>query len=108
MLVKFQTKAYADITMFSDVAVRLLRLMGHSGTIPSAILAEDVPRSLAQLRQAVAADRHAAPTAATRGDDTEDEEPRPVSLRQRAFPLIELLEAAARNGTDVMWSEVRG
>ncbi len=26
--------AYANITMFGDVAVRLLKLMGHSGTVP--------------------------------------------------------------------------
>ena len=42
MLVTFSSPAYADITMFGDVAVRLIKMMGHSGTIPSALLAEDV------------------------------------------------------------------
>jgi hypothetical protein len=41
MLVTFTTEAYADITMFGDVAVALLKMMGHSGTVPSAIRAED-------------------------------------------------------------------
>ena len=32
MLVTFESRSYADITMFGDVAVHLLHLMGHSGT----------------------------------------------------------------------------
>ena len=50
MLVTFHTKAYANITMFGDVAKQLLELLGHSGTIPSAIKAEDVPAALARRR----------------------------------------------------------
>jgi len=44
MLVTFTTKAYADITMFGDVAVAMLKMMGHSTTVPGAIVAEEVPR----------------------------------------------------------------
>ena len=43
MLVTFTTDAYADITLFGDVALALLKMMGHSATAPGAILAEDVP-----------------------------------------------------------------
>ncbi len=43
MLVKFQTKSQATITLFDDVAVMRIRLMGHSGTVPSDLLAEDGP-----------------------------------------------------------------
>ena len=50
MLVTFTCEAYADITMFGDVAQHLLTLMGHSGTVPGAILAEDVPAALHRLR----------------------------------------------------------
>ena len=32
MLATFTTKAYANITMFGDVAVTLLKMIGHSGT----------------------------------------------------------------------------
>ena len=49
MIVTFTTKAYTDITMFGDVALSLLNMMGHSGTVPSAILAADVPEALTQL-----------------------------------------------------------
>src|SRR5690606_27882768 len=57
MLVTFKTKAYANITMFGDVAVKLLRMMGHSGTVPSAILADDVPAALERLKAAIAEEK---------------------------------------------------
>ena len=100
MLITFHTQAYADITMFGDVALTLLRLMGHSGTVPGAILAEDVPEALAQLKAGAAA--HPDAPAPGPGEGKDDEEP-PVSLSRRALPLIELLEAAARDRCNVMW-----
>lgn len=103
MLVTFRTDAYANITMFGDVAVRLLKLMGHSGTIPSAILARDVPRALERLKAGVAKDG-AAPAGGSPGADQDADSEEPVvSLATRAFPLIELLEAAAKRNCDVMW-----
>jgi len=49
MLVKFTTNAYADITMFGDIALTMLKMMGHSGTVPGAILAADIPAALSRL-----------------------------------------------------------
>jgi hypothetical protein len=53
MLVTFTSKAYADITMFGDIAVTLLKMMGHSGTVPGAILAADLPAALSRLTAAI-------------------------------------------------------
>ena len=97
MLVTFTTDAYADITMFGDVALALLKMMGHSGTVPSAILAADVPAALSRLTAGIEAAK-AAPSV-----DEEDEDEPQVSLSHRALPLINLLAAAVREGCDVMW-----
>lgn len=105
MLVTFSCPAYADITMFGDVAVRLLTMMGHSGTVPSALAAEDVPAALARLTAAMEAERAAAPPA--RPDTGDDGEEPPVSLPHRALPLIDLLKAAARDKVSVMWTANR-
>jgi hypothetical protein len=105
MLVTFRTKAYADITMFGDVAKQLLELMGHSGTVPSAIKAEDVPAALARLEAAIA-QRRAADGAKALDDEKDrdgDDEERKVTISQRAVPLLELLRTAAANNHDVMW-----
>ena len=105
MLVTFHTKAYANITMFGDVAKQLLELLGHSGTIPSAIKAEDVPAALARLEAALQQRRAADAADLMEGDRRRDDydAPRKVTLSQRAVPLLELLRAAAANKADVMW-----
>jgi hypothetical protein len=100
MLVTFSCPAYADITMFGDVALRLLKLMGRSGTVPGALLAEDVPAALERLQAAIEAQEQL-PEPQESGED-EDDEPT-VSLPHRAFPLIELLKAAAKANCNVMW-----
>ena len=97
MLVTFTTDAYADITMFGDVALALLKMMGHSGTVPSAILAADVPAALSRLTAGVETAK-AVPSV-----DEEDEDEPQVSLSNRALPLIKLLTAAVKEGCDVMW-----
>ncbi len=103
MLVTFRTDVHADILMFGDIAVQLLKLMGHSGTVPGALLAEDVPAALERLRAALAAQPVAPPKAADREDAETDENEPPVSLAHRALPLIELLAAAATARCDVLW-----
>lgn len=102
MLVRFDSKV-GTLTTFGDVAVKLLRLMGQSGSVPGAILAADIPAALERLRAGVGAAREA--PAARSGDKHEGDEEPPVNLGQRAFPLIELLERAAKNGADVIWEK---
>ena len=100
MLVTFSCPAYADITMFGDVAIRLLKMMGHSGTVPSALSAKDVQVALERLEDGVEAEKSLPKPDAT-ADEQEGE--RDVSLPHRALPLIELLKAAAKAECDVMW-----
>jgi hypothetical protein len=97
MLVTFTTKAYADITMFGDVALNMLKMMGHSATVPGAILAADVPVALSRLTAAIDA-KKSSPLLA----DKDADEP-VVSMAHRALPLINLLAAAAKDGCNVMW-----
>ncbi|MFO1318754.1 MAG: DUF1840 domain-containing protein [Burkholderiales bacterium] len=101
MIVRFDSKAGGFI-MMGDVARELIRMMGHSGVIPSALLAKDIPSALEKLRTAVAA----APVPPEPEPPGLFEEPkeRPVSMRQRAFPLVDLLERSQRKGCDVLWT----
>lgn len=77
--------------MFEEVAIQLLHLMQHSGVVPGAFAVEDVPRALAALRNEV---EHQPMRVIGAGK---------VSLRQRALPLIGLLEHAAHHGYRVIW-----
>ncbi|MBK1644790.1 hypothetical protein CKO25_09035 [Thiocapsa imhoffii] len=106
MLVTFRTPAYASITMFGDVAVTLLKLMGHSGTVPGAIMAADIPAALQRLRKAVEAhaEEPLGPVSETQATPARaTEEGQYVSLANRALPLIELLNAAAADQENVLW-----
>lgn len=97
MLVTFSTDAYADITMFGDVALAMLKMMGHSKTVPGAILAADVPMAMDRLKAAINADKSSPP--AEKGSEDEPI----VSIADRALPLINLLTAAAEAECNVMW-----
>ena len=97
MIVTFTTKNYADITMFGNVALALLKMMGHSTKVPGAILAADVPAALSRLKAGIGAQKDLPPV-----DDSDEEEP-VVSMAHRALPLIELLEAGTKAGNNVMW-----
>ncbi|MDH3831123.1 MAG: DUF1840 domain-containing protein [Gammaproteobacteria bacterium] len=100
MLITFSCPAYANITMFGDVAVHLIKLMGHSGTVPGALLAEDVPDALARLATAIEAGAQM-PEPREPAESEDDEST--VSLPHRALPLIDLLKAAAKAKCNVMW-----
>ena len=101
MLVTFSCEAYADITMFGDVASQLLHLMGHSGSVPGAMLAADLPAALKNLQAGL---QRLEVEAAPPSHPADEDEP-PVPLSNRARPLIELLEAAIRDQVDVMWTQ---
>lgn len=107
MLVTFHSKAYADVTMFGDVAQKLLKMMGLSATVPSALMPEDIPAALQRLQEAIAAAEKEASAAVESDaeDETDDEEERssPVALSHRAIPLIELLQASLKYDVPVMW-----
>ena len=49
MLVTFSCDVYPNTTYFGDVAQTLFKMMGQSGNVPGAILAEDVPKALERL-----------------------------------------------------------
>ncbi|MGH8497363.1 MAG: DUF1840 domain-containing protein [Methylococcales bacterium] len=105
MLITFRSKASADVVMFGDVAVRLIKLMGHSGTVPGAILAEDIDTALFKLKQAVEADKAASAGSEPGPIREDDSDPPAVSLANRAQPLIELLTASAAAKCNVMWDQ---
>ena len=93
-MVTFHSRASGDFSMFEEVAISLLHKMGHSGTVPSALMPEDIPLALHRLKGTLAQETdEAAP---------EGEEP-PVSLSKRAWPLIKMLEASLAEECEVMW-----
>ncbi|MEQ8234429.1 MAG: DUF1840 domain-containing protein [Gammaproteobacteria bacterium] len=102
MPITFKSKHAPNIVMLEAVALELLHLMGHSGTVPGSLAADDIPAALARLEGAV----NAAPARALeadRGDDDDDRAGEGVSAAHRALPLIEMLRSAEAEGDYVIW-----
>lgn len=101
MLVTFKTPAQAHVTMFGDVAKNMLEMMGQSGNVPGALLAEDVAPALQALKQEMASrvddESHDAL------DQDEQHAAKPVALTVRAKPLIDLLQSAIDGNETVVW-----
>lgn len=99
MLITFRSKAHADVVMLGDVARELIRLMGKSDALPSAVAAEDIPRALSRLQSGLAERTQPADQDAEDGDDAEER----VQIHTRALPLIDMLNAARDADVPVMW-----
>ncbi len=107
MIVQFTTR-FGHLTMLGDAAVSLLRLAGHSGTVPGAILAADLPAALRELRQGLETSGHLPsppPAAAVEADDEDEAQERepPITLHKRAVPLLDMMQTASAGGSDLMW-----
>ena len=106
MIVQFDTDA-GRLSMHGEPAVELLKLMGHSGTVPGAIPASDLPAALERLRAGLELSGDTAPVTGepeASGDaDEEAERAPPVSLNTRAVPLLEMLDTAVKGKSGLMW-----
>jgi len=100
MLVRFHSDV-GGFLMFGDMAVELLKMAGHSGTVPGAWRADD----LAEARTRLLAALERRPEAADPADAEDGDDGPPVGLRQRAMPLLELLERAASSESPVRWEQ---
>ena len=111
MLIKFSSNAAGSFTMLGQVALALIKMMTNEARQEGALKGSDIDAALNRLRKRVQQPgATAAPTgleAGNKADEEEDEEP--VDLSARAFPLIEMLEAASAQASGdnrdvyVMW-----
>ena len=93
-MIIFKTKHHADVTMFDKHALNLIRLMGHSETVPGALNADEVETAFKTLKQALST------SSAQSGDSWEEDS---VSLSHRGRPLLDLLQNAIQENEHVIW-----
>jgi len=107
-LVVFRSKAAGEIFMFAETARRIFEIIGRAeaprGVIAAAQVADALRRLVAAVEQEksdIKTARAAAEQNERRGSD--EPAPAPITLAQRAFPLIEMLRAAEKKKADVTW-----
>ncbi|MBI1906035.1 MAG: DUF1840 domain-containing protein [Rhodocyclales bacterium] len=112
MLITFKSKASADVIMFGEPAQRLIELLGKdaSSHAKGIVTVDQLPGAIARLQAAIAEDKaqqQAAREAEAQADVEADPEQRgmaaPVGLAQRAWPLLDMLQTAQREGVPVVW-----
>lgn len=108
MLVTFKSDASADVIMFGDAAKKLIRILGKDAEDPKGIVTvEQLPGAIARLRAAIEEDRARQAERAADDENEQDNDRKgmaaPVGLAQRAWPLLDMLEASQREGVPVVW-----
>ena len=105
MVYRFQSKAAGDVLMLQEAGDQVLLAMGKQPQAQGVILAQDMPRAIRAIEAAVVLDEarpRATQPAAPEGQQDADVS-EPVSLRQRAWPLVELMRRAQADGEPVIW-----
>lgn len=100
MIYKFKSKATGDLIMLGPNGDQMLRLLGREPAATGIFELADLPAARRRLEAAVAEAEAAA--AAAPGDD--DERARQaVGLRQRLWPMVQMMDRAAAAGEVIVW-----
>jgi len=123
MLYEFRSRATGTVVMTADVAEPLLRAIGKEPTPTGIVTVAQLPDAIARLERAKAqpnppalgsarparplGNAHDAgqpyPDPQARSVIHPDDDDMPVSFGQRAWPFLDLLQAAHAAGRDVVW-----
>jgi hypothetical protein len=109
-LVVFRSKAAGEILMFAESARRIFSIIGKEDMPRGVITAAQVGDALERLVAAVDSERAELKAARERnelserlGEGSSTSTLPPITLGQRAFPLIEMLRSAQKRHVDVTW-----
>jgi hypothetical protein len=93
MIYKFKSKAAGDVIMLQPHGEQLLRLIGREPAAKGIIEVADMPAAIRALQDAAA-----------QGDAPADAEgERGVGLKQRVWPMIEMMKRTHAAGEPIVW-----
>ena len=105
MIYKFKSKAAGDVIMMGPTGDQVLRAIGREPAPKGILEVAAMPAAIAAIEQAVAADdaarKQAEEEAAAEGKKLAPRDA--VSLRQRAWPLVEMMKRAMAEGHEIVW-----
>jgi xanthine dehydrogenase iron-sulfur cluster and FAD-binding subunit A len=108
MIYKFQSKATGDVLMAGPAGDSVLRAMGIEPAPQGIVQAAAMPAAIKALEAAIAGDEaaraHIEVTSDAMNDDgapVSDDDG--VSLRQRAWPVVEMMKRALAAGVPIVW-----
>jgi hypothetical protein len=99
MMYKFKSQATGDLIMTQPVGDRVLSLIGKSPGPQGIIDVDQMAAAMSALEAAVAAE---SPKPAADGDDPSPKADT-VSLRQRVWPMVEMMKRALAEKQPIVW-----
>jgi hypothetical protein len=105
MIYKFKSKAAGDVVMLGDNGDQLLRLLGREPAPQGIFVVADMPSLRPALEPAV----HAVEAVRVQAEAEANAEGRApaqresVSLRQRVWPLVEMMKRAQADNYPIVW-----
>jgi hypothetical protein len=110
MLVVFHSKAAAEVLMFSQHALPILKAAGkpYTDTLPErgVITRDQLDAAIKGIERAISDDTESDfPDNNDKDNNDAREHPiaQPVSFRRRAFPLLAMLRLSREHDADVIW-----
>lgn len=110
MIYKFKSKAAGDVIMLQPTGDKVLGLIGKDPAPQGIIEPSQMPAAIRALADAVAADDAARARRASGEQDRDIGEDEPaaggrdkVSLRQRVWPLVEMMKRAQSADEPITW-----
>jgi hypothetical protein len=102
MIYKFKSKSAGDVIMMKPGGDQVLEIIGKTPAPQGILQVADMPAAMQALEAAIAAED-------TAKKDADDEDSPAgaardrVSLRQRAWPLLDMIKRSHAAGHDVVW-----
>jgi hypothetical protein len=105
VIYKFKSKAAGDVIMTGPAGDDLLRAIGRAPAPKGIFEPADMPALIAAIEQAIATvETERAQAEAKAATEGQKLPPRPaVGLRQRAWPLVEMMKRAHAAGEPIVW-----
>jgi hypothetical protein len=105
MIYKFKSKAAGDVIMMGPSGDQVLRIIGKSPAPKGIVEPAAMPAAIQAIEQAIA-DEESARKQAEQEAEAEGRNLPPresVTLRQRAWPLVEMMKRAHADGKEIVW-----
>lgn len=106
MIYKFKSKAAGDVIMLGPNGDELLRLLGREPAAKGIIEPAAMAAALVTLQNAASADdaaRSAHANANAEAEATDASRPTGITVRQRVWPMVEMLRRAQAANEPVVW-----
>ncbi len=105
MIYKFKSKAAGDVIMMGASGDHVLRIIGKEPAAKGIIEPADMPAAMAAIEKAILDEEEARREAEAEAQAQGKTLPRSdsVSLRQRAWPLVDMMKRSHGEDKEIVW-----